>query len=548
MSNKFHICIKNVVESQGKEVIKTTLLANILADYGAYEEYPTTKIVLKELLNQGIGLEIYNILSANYQVSKEFDKLKNDFQKKTNFKTDIVSYIFNSFLFAFDKIRSIEEPYSQGFDPYASDSDGILEKLPKMLESLKKEYNELLDSLLVKPSNLIWDAPAYYTVSGENKLFLIEGKIAVIANQLGITNLGNWCKSQKAQKLNIYLTRKRNAAKELLDSKKNDYIHFIKKAFRSPAIGDTGQNLCFDENEISKMMSLEKEIVGLFKEQGLTYDNWCQAQKSALITKALDTEKNTYISIIKNALVIPSSKIISKSAYFKPERLVEIEAREKLIVGMYNEKGEAYNGWCEKEKEKILAPYSVSKSKQIRQACLKILLPLSIIGGTGSQYVSYNMSSDSIDKYNQIISNGDTQLSAGNYGKAISCFLSAGDGYNASYNTSSYKNDAISKAENAFEELQNKVETQISNKQYKIVLDEINSIPAEFVEITPKSKEWIDKTKVELVDAVDKEVTNLAEFIANNNGKLGPEGKKLIDDLLSVSPDNYWLRLLKNKE
>lgn len=548
MKYKFHTCIKAVVESQGKEVIKTNLLANILADYGAYEDYPTTKVVLKELLSQGIGEKIYEVLCSNSQVSKDFDKLKTEFQKKTNFKTDIVTYVFDSFLFAFSEINAIEEPYSQGFDPYVSESDSILEKLPKMLEALKKEYVDLLDSLLVKPSNLIWDAPAYYTASGENKLFLVEGKIAVISNQLGISNSSNWCKSQKAQKLNIYLTRKRNAAKELLDSKKKEYSVFIKKAFKSPTIGDSGQNLCFDNKEISTIYSLEKEIIGLYKEQSELYDNWCHTQKNALIAKALDTEKNMYISVIKNALILPSSKIISRSAYFKPERLVEIEAREKLIIGMYNEMGETYNEWCENEKKKVLAPYTVSKGKQIRQVCLKILLPLSVIGGTGSQYISYKMSSDSIEKYNQVISNGDNYLSAGNYGKAISSFMSAGNNYDGSYNSISYKNEAIDKAEEAFKDLQDKVESQIINGKYKNVLEEINSIPEEFLEQNPDSKAWIDKTKAELINAVDKEVDNIADIIANNNGKLGVEGKKLIDDLLFVSPDNYWLRLLKNKK
>lgn len=549
MIYKFHTCFKSVVEGHGKEVIKSSLLANILADYGAYEEYPTTKIVLKELLGQGIGTRIYDLISSNTNhLSKDIETLKSDFQKKTNFKQDIVSYVFNSFLYAFDKIKSLEEPYSQGFDPYASDSDGILEKLPKMLESLKKEYTDSLDSLLVKPSNIVWDAPAYYSASSENKLFLIEGKILVIANQLGIANIKNWCKTQKAQKLNIYLTRKKNAAKELLDSKKNEYLHFIKKAFKSPSVGDSGKNICFDSNEIATIEKFEKEIFNLYKEQGATYDNWCQTQKSILISKALDTEKNTYLSVIKNALVIPSSKIISKSAYFKPERRAEIEAREKLIIGMYNEKGDSYNNWCENEKDKLLSPYLVSKAKQIRQICLKILLPLSIIGGTGTQYASYSMSADSIAKFDQAISNGDRLLSSGDYGKAINCYLSAGNEYDGSYNSSSYKSDALSKADDTFNNLREVVETQIADKKYKIVFDELNSIPKEYLANNVAGNEWVEKTKVELKDAVDNEIDNIADFISNNNGKLGTEGKKRIEELLTISPDNYWLRLLKNKD
>ena len=37
-------------------------------------------------------------------------------------------------------------------------------------------------------------------------------------------------------------------------------------------------------------------------------------------------------------------------------------------------------------------------------------------------------------------------------------------------------------------------------------------------------------------------------MIASNGGKMTEDGKKYLDQLLAVSPDNYWLNLIKAKE
>lgn len=545
---KFHVGIKSVVEVKGPEIIKSKVLVNMLADYGAYDEYPTTKIVLKEIVGQGYCQRIFdkfNNGSANGIV--DFDAEKKEFQKKTKYKEDIVSYVFDSLLFGLGVITSIEEPYSNGFDPYESESSDILEKLPSILEKLKKEYTKSLESLLIKPKDLIWDAPAYFSASSENKLFAIEGKIIVICSYLKRSEL-SWCKKQKNQLLSSYLTRKTNAVRELLDSKKNEYVKLIKKASKSPAIGESGESICFDKNELKNIKELEQNIISLYKELNSQYDNWCQAQKSSLISSALEEEKKLYLSIINNSLVVPSSKFISRSAYFKQTRVEEIQAHENLIRGMYLEKGEKYDNWCENEKDALLSPHRVSTARQIRQAGFKIVLPLAIASISGQQITSYESSVESIQKYEQVINSGDKFLNASNYGRAISYYLAAGDNYAGSFHTYSYKKDAVSKANKTYAEMQSAIEQEFYDKRYKTIFDELNSIPNNYLIVNPESKEWIETTKQKLIEAVDSEVDNLAEFISENDGKLGEEGMKKVDELLSISPDNYWLRLLKTKQ
>ena len=58
----------------------------------------------------------------------------------------------------------------------------------------------------------------------------------------------------------------------------------------------------------------------------------------------------------------------------------------------------------------------------------------------------------------------------------------------------------------------------------------------------------IEKNKIDLQNTVSEEVDQLAEIISFNGGHLTEDGKKYLDQLLAVSPDNYWLNLIKTKE
>ena len=57
---QLHIGIKDIVQTNGVETIRTVLLANILADYSAFDEYPATKVILKDVLTNGFGQRIYD--------------------------------------------------------------------------------------------------------------------------------------------------------------------------------------------------------------------------------------------------------------------------------------------------------------------------------------------------------------------------------------------------------------------------------------------------------------------------------------------------------
>jgi hypothetical protein len=96
--------------------------------------------------------------------------------------------------------------------------------------------------------------------------------------------------------------------------------------------------------------------------------------------------------------------------------------------------------------------------------------------------------------------------------------------------------------------MQNKVASLIEEKQYGEVLSLMKSIPAEYLSANQDKSDWIEKTKIDLQNTVAEEVDQLADLISNNGGHLTEDGKKYLDQLLAVSPDNYWLNLIKTKE
>lgn len=58
----------------------------------------------------------------------------------------------------------------------------------------------------------------------------------------------------------------------------------------------------------------------------------------------------------------------------------------------------------------------------------------------------------------------------------------------------------------------------------------------------------IQKLKYAMIKKVDEGKDRLIVNIKKNKGKLDAEGKNLLQELLAVSPDDYWLNIIKNKQ
>lgn len=476
-SYKFHTGIKAVVDIQGTDILCSAQLYNILADYTAYEEYPSTKVVFKDIVSKGYNIKIYNTYKTSASnLQSTISGYKAEFKKSTKYKEDIVDYVFDSICYALGLISTIKEPTSKGLDPYVKDTDSIMDTLPKMLADLKVEYNKALQSLIIKPKDLIWDAAAYYPASAENQLYLIAGKINVIANQLR-TNDYEQCLQRKLKVLNQNKNLKIGAVEEFLQSKKTEYIDLLRKA-----------------------------------------------------------------------LVIPGSRYISKSAYFDTAKLPEIEKVKELIVRLYKEKEQPYDQWCENEEQRILAPYSVPSDKNVRQILLKILLPATLLSGIGYYGGSYISSTDSIERYEQQISKASAFEESSEYGKAIEAYMKAANEYEGSFNFEGYVANANNKADLCFDRIKDIVIQQVEGKKYRSVLSLLSTLPENYLSSDQKRQDWVVKIKSDMSNSVEAGIDNLANQISASGGKLDENSMELLEDLLAVSPNNYWLRFIKNKK
>ncbi len=145
--HQLHTGIKDIIQANGVEPIRNIQLANILADYSAYDEYPATKIVLKDVLTNGFGQKIYDAFNKSGKSSlAEIEKIKHDYSKTTKFKKDVVNYVFDSICYGLGLKTSVKEPSSNSFDPFKNESDNILDKLPGMLAELKKRIRRSLEN------------------------------------------------------------------------------------------------------------------------------------------------------------------------------------------------------------------------------------------------------------------------------------------------------------------------------------------------------------------------------------------------------------------
>lgn len=45
--------IKSLIDAKGLDILKSPISLNILSDYNAFEEYPSSRFVLKNIISEG---------------------------------------------------------------------------------------------------------------------------------------------------------------------------------------------------------------------------------------------------------------------------------------------------------------------------------------------------------------------------------------------------------------------------------------------------------------------------------------------------------------
>ena len=257
----------------------------------------------------------------------------------------------------------------------------------------------------------------------------------------------------------------------------------------------------------------------------------------------LTNQQKEYLHLLNELLVVPEKT----SAYYPASALTQLELVEGKIRLLCEALKISDKGWCKQEREKMLRAHykntSSLKTKAYTAAGAGALL-LVVGAGFGTNYVS---SLDDMESFNQSIQEGDNNIASGLYGKAFSSYKAAYTNYNA-FNANSYKQEAFDKIGVTVDKM---IEVgKIDNNSLFCAHNAIQE--ALLLDISTSDKINL-QAKLEAVEAdiatrIENGTNTLVLNISANGGKLNDDGKKLLEELLVLSPNDYWLNFIKNKE
>lgn len=295
---KLQEALKQLISQFGEDIVGDIKLANLLADFNAYGEYPAMKQIFKDSQKAGYGVKL---LEAYRQDPKTaIEKALNysqEFAKVSKYKQDLISYGFDSILFGLGCLSNINEPLSKGFDPYSKADDNILDNLSNLLSSYQKQYLDLLDRLITLPKDILNDAPGFYSTEALNKLYAIKAKIYALQQQLNKKDY-DWCKIKKYEKLSYYKQQKEDAVSKTLVDLKKSYNDILSSSIIIPKSFFIKRSGYYDKNTLSKLSKIEESIKRAYYNMNKQYDNWCLKVRN----NCLDRYKVATNSIVQQVI------------------------------------------------------------------------------------------------------------------------------------------------------------------------------------------------------------------------------------------------------
>ncbi len=195
---ELHKAIRNIVETDGKQIVTDVRLVNILSDFRAFDSIPASKYILRAVIADGYAQKLLAIGDWNTQS----ENLCNQFVATTGFQSDYVSMVFQSLAFGLGYLSSIDSIQSSSTFQNSNDNQ-IKSKVGQLVlrhDDLVKLDNdsflkykdlaeEYLDSIIeikgdwkkelgvdIKISSIY---EVYMNGSKVDLIFEIEGKITI---------------------------------------------------------------------------------------------------------------------------------------------------------------------------------------------------------------------------------------------------------------------------------------------------------------------------------------------------------------------------------
>lgn len=203
-----------------------------------------------------------------------------------------------------------------------------------------------------------------------------------------------------------------------------------------------------------------------------------------------------------------------------------------------------------KRDKEVRAPNKEDEEEEVeeRRIPYKSLAAIFLVLSIGGSIWWYGNSKAAANRENfdNMVFTGNSFMSAGDYDNALVSYKEAYNGYNT-MNNDSYKENALEKIEDLVEKLINDGET--NNKSLVKANSALES--ALQLNLNDEDKERFKNKKADLENTIFGRLDNgrntLITSISANNGKLDDVGKQLLNNLLELAPNDYWLNFIKKK-
>ena len=188
---ELHQALRNIVKTDGPNIITEGRLINILCDFQAFDSLPASKYVTKAIIDDGYSKRL--LACKKWDISAQ--QLPHQFALNTGFQLDIVSKIFQSLAYGLGWLNSIDttisspsapvvpiqppKPKHIGKNPTVQEANdyftSLIERKPETEKALGVEFSRITCSGFD-----LFDDCFYYDCNLEVTGNIIEGHYLII--------------------------------------------------------------------------------------------------------------------------------------------------------------------------------------------------------------------------------------------------------------------------------------------------------------------------------------------------------------------------------
>lgn len=486
---ELHEAIKTIVDTFGKDVVTERRFLNMVADYYSFRDNPPGKRVLSVLVNSGYLSRLVGTLSEK-ELTIAINQIRSDVENNYGFKQDLIDDILSNI------IKGLNIKYSE---------DNRKKTISQTAPVKDNKNKAILIKYYLKEKT--YNAFGYYNARNDSFLILKESLLA------------------------FHLFRDGWLSKE--ETKRKRIIELNCDTVR-PYYKVKSDILCSSPNEAAFIVT-GTTMIGKIAWVDINGRSLYQNDNKIIGNESFD-------SLVKSSEI---NDIRAKDPIATFVKAPSTSDRKKASVGntiINNQKTTKIVNKPKQTTSRVTTP-SISK-----KSLYKIIIPFVTIFVIGLFYSLYYMgSSAEREQFENRVFTGNSFLSSGDYNNALESYKEAYNGYNA-MNSDSYKGNALGKIEDLVDKLIKDGET--NNKSLVQANSALES--ALQLNLNDNDMERLKNKKEELENTISGRLDNgrnaLITSLSANNGKLDDSGKQLLENLLELAPDDYWLNFIKNKE